>query len=208
MMSELTYLRRLTAIAVAAVCAFLSAMPILAESPVRDMGRAREICDSLDLRAPEGIWVYPDDNVTVLVARETTVSPTSLPSYSISVVETTDCTLRPGDTIGELISSPDPKKFTMRLFSERKKGVFSKPRECQVTLGNEGETLILGRESKKGLRFRFSINPNTLLPKMWRILRFGVSTNQSKGEEAPVGMVRIYPSYDGNGSSRRAPRYL
>ena len=192
------------------IAALLTGADCMAQRPaVCDVARAKEICDSLTLRDPEGIWIYPDDNVTVLILREEAVSSTELPRYAITVVDTSDVGIRPGEQIGTLVSTADPKKFSMNLFTERKKDILSKSRECTVTLGNDGETLMLPKQTKKGLRLRFSINPSTLLPKMWRIVRFGTSSPSTSSKDvAPVGMVKIHPSYDGNGSSKRAPRYL
>ncbi|MDE6772767.1 MAG: hypothetical protein K2J49_09210, partial [Muribaculaceae bacterium] len=84
--------------------------------------------------------------------------------------------------------------------------ILSNPRSCIATLSKDGETIILDKE-EKSLKLRFSLNPSILLPKMWRIVRIGTSTSKPKANP-PAGMVRIYPSYDGNGSSRRSPRYL
>ena len=196
------------------VCALLLFLPCLLgaapPSPVAyDMERAKEICDSAALSAPEGIWLYPDDNVTVLVLRKDISSPSALPEFELSVIETTDVSLRPGERIGSLHSTADPRKFTMRLFTDRRKGVLSKPESCIVTLGNDSETLMLPKKKKSKLRIRYSLNPASLLPKMWRIVRFGISSgNGTDNEQAPVGLVKIYPSYDGNGSSKRDIRYL
>lgn len=199
--------RQFAAFVAAIVCAFV--FPTISwgvQPKAYDIERARAICDSITPEGPEGIWIYPDDNVTVLVLESLPISSTSLPSYSISVVESTDCNLEPGDNLGTLYATPDSGKYRLELFTQRKNGFLSKPQTCLAPLSDEGETMIIKKE-KSGFKFRFSINPSTLLPKMWRILRIGTSHSSSK-PELPVGMVKIYPSYDGNGSSRRSPRYL
>jgi len=191
----------------AIVCAF--AFPVLTRSqlPIAyDIEMARHICDSTALEDPEGVWIYPDDNVTVLVLKMPSISPTALPSYNISVVESSDCNLKPGDNLGKLHATPDSGKFRLEIFTENKNGILSRPSICLANLSNDRETMFIKKE-KTGFRFRFSINPSTLLPKMWRIIRIGYSKSESK-TEPPVGMVKIHPSYDGNGSSRRSPRYL
>ncbi len=40
-----------------------------------DIDQAMEICNSLPLDALEGIWLYPEDNVTVMILRKS--SPNS-----------------------------------------------------------------------------------------------------------------------------------
>lgn len=202
--------RRLAIAFAIAVCALFSPTTGVANPPqAYDIGRAREICDSMPLEDPEGIWIYPEDNVTVLVLKELPTSPTSLPSYTISVVETTDCSLKPGDVIGRLHASPARAKYSLELFTERKNNVLSKPKRCLAEVTDNGETIILKRD-KSGFKIRFSFNPSTLLPRLWKsVLRIGTSkSNSASSVEPPVGMVKIYPSYDGNGSSRRSVRYL
>lgn len=192
---------------VATVCTLCCFFTMSARCPVAyDIDMARRICDSIPIEQPEGIWIYPDDNVTVLVLRDARISSTALQSYSISVIETSDCSLKPGDIIGKLHATPNEGKFKIELFTQRKKGILSNPRSCIATLSKDGETIILDKE-EKSLKLRFSLNPSILLPKMWRIVRIGTSTSKPKANP-PAGMVRIYPSYDGNGSSRRSPRYL
>lgn len=200
--------RRLSAALAAAVCALFSLCPAGAASPkAYDIDRAREICDSLPLDAAEGIWLYPDDNVTVLITRSDNVSPTSFREYDISVVSTTDCSVRPGETIGSLTATADASQFVMKLYTERKKDILSRPASCIARLSKNADAFTL-KKDKKGIRLRFSLNPMLLLPRTWRIVRISTSTDNRGKEEAPAGMIKIYPSYDGNGSSRRAPRYL
>ncbi len=207
---SLLIMRRLSIAIAVAVCAFFFPTPSVARNHIAyDIDRAREICDSLPLEDPEGIWIYPEDNVTVLVMKDRQVSSSSLPSYTISVVETTDCSLKPGDIIGRLHASPSKTKYSLELFTERKNNILSKPKKCLAEISDNGETIILKRD-KSGFRIRFSFNPSTLLPRLWKsVLRVNSSkSNSSSSNEPPVGMVKIYPSYDGNGSSRRSVRYL
>lgn len=176
---------------------------------VCDVEAACALCDSLPLRGPEGVWIYPDDNVTVLVTEIETDGTSTLPLYRLTVVETYDCNLNPGDEIGTLQASPDQYKYTLTLFTNRKNGILSNPQPCLATLSKEGDTMILEREKSK-IKLRVNFNPSTLLPTLWKsLMRFGISIGDgTKKKEAPTGMVKIYPSYDGNGSARRGPRYL
>lgn len=183
--------------------------PTPARSDIYDIEAAKEFCDATPLRAPEGIWIYPDDNVSVLILRRESISASALPSYDIQVVETSDVRLRPGDIIGKLTETPESNKFEMELFTEYKDKIFRKPKTCMARLTEDKEVLVLSKDKSK-FNFRISFNPSTLLPKLWKILRFnGSYGNNSSNAAAPaVGMVKVYPSYDGNGSSKREPRYL
>jgi len=209
-MSARTIRYRLPALTAAVcACAIFGASSLRAATPYAcDMGRAIEICDSMPLDHPEGVWRYPDDNVTVLIARDVLQSHPGEDVYAISVIATDDCRLSTGETIGFLKSTASPDKYVMTLYTERKNPVLAKPMECVVTLGKDKETFILPEKKSKWPRLRFSINPSTLLPRMWRIVRFGVSGPDRSEKSAPIGLIKIYPSYDGNGSSRRTPRYL
>ena len=174
-----------------------------------DIDAAKAYCDSTALEDPEGIWIYPDDGVTVLIARRDALSLSSLSIYDIRVIESDDVRLRPGDLLGSLSASPERKKFDISLYTERGASGLLKPKAVSATLGDEGETLILKKDKPK-FNLRFTFNPSTLLPKLWRIVRInGSSSSTSGSNNSPsVGMVKVYPSYDGNGSSRRRPRYL
>lgn len=189
---------------------FVAILSVSAETRrICDIDRAKEICDERALDNVEGIWIYPDDQVTVLVLKDETVGGRSiLPSYSITVVETSDARLHPGDKIGSLKSSADSKVFAIELLTEKKNNLLLQPKTCTATLGNNGDTFIF-KKGKTGIRGRLNVNLNRLLPGFWKIVSIGLSGNSENGNVAPpVGMVKIYPSYDGNGSSQRSIRYL
>ncbi|MCH5236580.1 MAG: hypothetical protein J1E95_02135 [Muribaculaceae bacterium] len=174
-----------------------------------DMDEARDICDNLPLENIEGIWIYPDDKVTVLILNDGDgLSSHSIPNYRISVVESSDTRLNPGETIGFLKASPESKTYSIELATERKNELLLKPKSCLATLSADGDSFII-KKQKSGLKGRLNLNLNRLLPGFWKIVSLGVSGNGMANRlEAPAGMIKIYPSYDGNGSSRRKPRYL
>lgn len=172
-----------------------------------DIDRAMEICDSIPLDRMEGIWIYPEDNVTVLVLKTLNLTSSALPQYSISVIESSDCDLIPGDRIGQINATPDSKIYDMELYSKRENNLLVKPRKCIATLSTEGETLLM-KQPKSKFKIRININPSMLLPKLWRSLFRATTSSGNSETTSPIGMVKIYPSYDGNGSSKRAPRYL
>ncbi len=173
---------------------------------IYDIDRAKAYCDSMPLQSPEGIWIYPEDGVTVLITRKKNLSQSQLPSYNIRIIESTDARLCPGEIIGMLYATPEIKKFEVQLYTERKNNVLFKPKTILAQLSNDEETMILKKDKAK-LNFRLFFNPSLLLPNMWRIVRLNTSTNNSSSTPT-IGMVKIYPSYDGNGSSHRQPRYL
>lgn len=177
-----------------------------AKTPVAyDMETAREICDELPLEAVEGIWIYPEDNVTVLILGQENHS-SSMTEYSIRVVETTDARIRPGEEIGKLYATAKDNVYKIELKTESKNELLLKPKSVLANLSKEGDTFLIQRD-KPLFKGRISFNFNRLLPGFWKIVSTGISSTGG-GVETPVGMVKVYPSYDGNGSSRRKVRYL
>lgn len=183
----------------------------LAQQPTAcDIDRAIEICSALPLDLLEGIWAYPDDNVTVMILKSQPSSSLNLPSYEISVVESDDTRLSPSDVIGSIKATPEASKYEITLFTEKNKDVLQKSNSCMASLSKDSDALILKGNKQKKLNLRLNINPTRLLPNFWRIVRISASAgnNSDASRQPSVGMVKIYPSYDGNGSSRRQPRYL
>lgn len=164
-------------------------------TPPADILDAYVICDKSDLRPIEGIWTYPADDVTVLVYRNVAQKGV----YDIFVVESADCSLPNGSRLGKLTASADPEKYELTMFTSIKNGVLSAPRNATATFSEKKEALTM---KKSGVKFR--INPTRLLPYFWRLISISVGSK----EPAPEGLVKLYPSYDGNGSTKRGPRYL
>lgn len=173
-----------------------------------DMGQAIEICSDLPLESIEGIWNYPEDKVIVLILsdKDNSKYQGSL-TYSISVVKTEDTRLKPGEIIGTLTSTAETGVYKIELATERKNNFLIKPKSCLATLSKEGDSFKI-KKQKIGLKGRFNLNLNRLLPGFWKIVSTGFSSVAGSSEEPPIGMVKIYPSYDGNGSSKREIRYL
>lgn len=190
----------------------LTCYPALAKSPKTafDIEMAKEICDNLPLDDAEGIWLYPEDQVTVLILNDSESSAVSntFNSYTISVVDTSDARLHPGETIGKLYGTAQDKVYKIELSTEKKNDLLLKPKSCLANLSKDGDTFII-RQQKAPFKGRLNFNFSRLLPGFWKIVSVGISQNSTNSSlQPPVGMVKIYPSYDGNGSSRRKVRYL
>lgn len=186
-------------------------LPLAAESPriAYDIDMAKEICGELPLENMEGIWLYPEDGVTVMILNDQDrLNINSLPSYSITVVQTSDARLHPGEEIGKLYATADENVFKIELSTEKNNELLLKPKSCMATLSKDGDSFIIKRQ-KSPIKGRLNFNFNRLLPGFWKIVSAGITTNGSGNSyQLPIGMVKIYPSYDGNGSSRRKVRYL
>ena len=183
---------------------------LLAETPrvAYDIDMAKEICSQLPLENVEGVWLYPDDKVTVLILNDNDNSGNLLlPSYTISVVETSDARLHPGEVIGKLSATAQDNVYKIELSTEKKNDLLLKPKSCMATLSKDSDSFIIKR-SNAPFKGRLNLNFSRLLPGFWKLVSVGVSQNNGSSVSLPVGMVKIYPSYDGNGSSRRKVRYL
>lgn len=179
------------------------------EAPeIFDINQAFDYCNEKGLNPIEGVWVYPEDKVTVLISEDEENTFSQLPKYYITVVRSEDCNLKPGDVLGTLTALAKPGAYKIELYSEKKNSLLMKPVSCLATLSNDEETLLI-KSDKSKLKFRFNLNFNRLLTGFWKIVSTGITPDlNSQKTELPVGMVKIYPSYDGNGSSKRSPRYL
>lgn len=164
-------------------------------TPPADLMEAMELCDRSDLRPIEGIWSFPEDDVSVLIFRDSDNDS----RYGVWVVESADCSLNPRDRLGTLHSSPDPNKFKLTLYTVVKKGKFSTPCNASAVLSSSHESITVTKPSIK-----VSVYPGRLLTGFWGVVRLSVKN----AANIPEGMIRAYPSYDGNYSSRRTPRYL
>lgn len=172
-----------------------------------DMEMAKEICLNSALDHLEGIWIYPDDHVTVLILKKDSQGKvSSLPEYDIRVIDGEDARLAPGVSIGTLYATPNANVFKIELMTEEKNKILCKPYSCLANLSKDHDNLII-KKTKSPFRLRLNLNFNRLLTGFWKIVSVGTNKNY-QNLEAPAGMVKIFPSYDGNGSSKRKPRYL
>lgn len=187
---------RLRLALLAALLLTAAADGICAEPAAASVAEAMEWCSGRALDRIEGVWNYPDDRVKVLIRR----SVLAAGDYEIIAVESDDLALVPGEKIGEVRATADPVCYVMRICTRRKKGRLASPKECTATLTASDDGLQIEAPGRK-----WRINPLAILPRFWGI----VSVRSSQpNKPAPVGMQRIYPSYDGNGSSRFHIRYL
>lgn len=161
-----------------------------------DLLSSRRYCDTAPLYPAEGIWEYPEDGLTVLIRHRSA----SAGIYDVVAIDSEDTRISPGNVIGRLESTPDPRQFRMILHTKARKGVLGSPVQCLATLSAEGDALFV-----KSKKTKVIFNPALLLPRFWRVARIRTSDPL---EKLPAGMIKVYPSYDGNGSSRHHPRYL
>lgn len=159
-----------------------------------DLAAARDYCDAGNLAPIEGIWQLPEDKVSVLISRSDREG-----LYEIRVVESLNGALEPGKVIGEALRTPDVNLYKITFYGKEGK-LFSFKQTFAGTLKGHGETLAL-KKKKFNLRF----NVLSLIPHLGRLLYISPS---DPAADIPAGLYKLYPSYDGNGSSRLKPRDL
>lgn len=157
---------------------------------------ARVWCDEDVLAPVEGIWEYPSDDVRVVIKSDDTMRGT----FTISILETPDCRLNPGDVIGRLHPTADSRQFRLEQMTRVDPLGLVHPKDCSATLSSDGESLRV-----KSPKLKLKIMPYTLLPRFWRLIRV---SEKNPADELPAGLVKVYPGYDRNGSLRRKPRVL
>lgn len=168
-----------------------------------DITEAKEIVDATCYRDVEGIWEYPGDGIKVLVMKD----PFADYQFSISVVESEDVRLKPGQLIGMLEESAEPEKYRMKLFTAVKHGQLAKLCDCVAHLKSDKDVMLV-----QAPKLKLNLGVSTgglLLPDFWTRVRGTVRMSvDNPAANLPEGMRKVYPSYDGNGSSRHNPRVL
>lgn len=176
----------------------VSAPEVHAQTPL-DIDEARRFCDTSTLQPIEGIWAYQQENLLVYI-RKSANSRSVPPVYDITIIESDDARLLPGTKIGTLNESTDPSVFRMKLYSAWDMGFLTLPQEYLATYRPDHEALYM-----KGQKLKLSFNPMRLLPSIFKA--FSINYDDPL-DDLPKGMIKIYPSHDGNGSSLRTIRYL
>ena len=166
-----------------------------------DISEAKELCDELPLQPVEGLWDFPEENMTVMVMRgEDASGNTSAARYAVTVVETPDVRLVPGDTIGWMEASVDPKIFRMTLYTRKNLYTLMQPANILARLADDGRALQLKAE-KWGLK----LSRISFLTSFWRSIKL---QHDNPLKQLPVGMRRVYPLPEQLPSDSREIRYL
>jgi len=196
-------MRQLAAILLA--LALLPLVAVAADVPSKsviinglDIDSMRVRLDETDVQPLEGIWYYPNEEMTLGIER---YSGSHNIGYRIILLDSPDINVMPGTVIGYIAASAVDSKYQLWLYSQRDKFTLKKPLECVATLNKEATTFTFDPPRWK-VKVRFNIA--RFLPTLFR----GVSIIPDKtGEDLPVGFRKIYPEW-GNGAPFNRIRYL
>lgn len=154
--------------------------------------------DSLDVQPLEGLWYYPDEDMTIAIERWNGASGVD---YRLLLVASDDLELLPGTVIGYMASSAVDSKLHLWLYTERDHVTLHKPLECVATASADFTTLTFDPPRWK---VKVRVNFARFLPTLFR----GISVVPEKQEERlPQGFKKIYPE-GGNGHKVNRKRYL
>ena len=163
-----------------------------------DVDSMRVRLDETDMQPLEGIWYYPNEEMTLGIERyrgEHNIG------YRIILLDSPDINVVPGTVIGYIASSAVDNKYQLWLYSQRDRVTLIKPLKCVATLNSTATTLTF---DPPHWRVKVRVNIARFLPTLFN----GVSIIPEKvGESLPIGFRKIYPE-GGDGNSFNRIRYL
>lgn len=163
-----------------------------------DVDSMRVRLDETDMQPLEGIWYYPNEEMTVGIER---YKGNHNIGYRIILLESPDINLVPGTVIGYIANSAVDNKYQLWLYSQRDRVTLIKPLECVATLNAAATTLTFDPPHWK---VKVRVNVARFLPTLFN----GVSIIPERvGERLPVGFRKIYPE-GGDGNPFNRVRYL
>lgn len=164
-----------------------------------DLRRAAEMVDSVIAAGCTdpvvGLWSFPEDGVEVAILP----ADNSCSVFQITVADSGIASLPTGKVIGRIESSAEPKVYKLSFVPTDIKRVL-KGMKCSARLSADGEGLAV---KTSGVNLR--LNPLGFLTNFTRVLRLSVDVPV---ENAPEGLLRLYPTFDSSGGSRRHPVIL
>ena len=154
--------------------------------------------DETDMQPLEGIWYYPNEEMTLGIERYRGKHNIG---YRIILLESPDINVIPGTVIGYIAASAVDNKYQLWLYSQRDRITLIKPLECVATLNQSATSLTFDPPHWK---VKVRVNIARFLPSLFQ----GVSIIPEKSsEKLPVGFRKIYPE-GGEGKPFNHIRYL
>ena len=163
-----------------------------------DVDSMRTRLDETDMQPLEGIWYYPDEEMTLGIERYR--GPHNI-GYRIILLDSPDINDVPGTVIGYIATSAVDDKYQLWLYSQRDRLTLIKPLECVATLNKTATTLTFDPPHWK---IKVRVNVARFLPTLFN----GISIIPERVEERlPIGFRKIYPE-GGDGAPFNRIRYL
>ena len=163
-----------------------------------DVDSMRVRLDETDMQPLEGIWYYPNEEMTLGIERYRGKHNIG---YRIILLESPDINVMPGTVIGYIAATAVDSKYQLWLYSQRDRVTLIKPLECVATLDDAATTLTFDPPHWK---VKVRLNVARFLPTLFNAVSI---VPEKTGERLPVGFRKIYPEGVGNKKFNRI-RYL
>jgi len=163
-----------------------------------DVDSMRVRLDETDMQPLEGIWYYPNEEMTLGIERFRGLHNIG---YRIILLDSPDINVMPGTVIGYIAASAVDSKYELWLYSQRDRVTLIKPLECVATLDDAATTLTFDPPHWK---VKVRLNVARFLPTLFNAVSI---VPEKTGERLPVGFRKIYPEGVGNKKFNRI-RYL
>lgn len=163
-----------------------------------DVDSMRTRLDETDMQPLEGIWYYPNEEMTLGIERYRGKHNIG---YRIILLESPDINVIPGTVIGYIAATAVDSKYQLWLYSQRDRVTLIKPLECVATLNEAATTLTFDPPHWK---VKVRLNVARFLPTLFNAVSI---VPEKTGERLPVGFRKIYPESVGNKNFNRI-RYL
>ena len=163
-----------------------------------DVDSMRVRLDETDMQPLEGIWYYPNEEMTLGIER---YHGKHNIGYRIILLESPDINVMPGTVIGYIAATAVDSKYQLWLYSQRDRVTLIKPLECVATLDDAATTLTFDPPHWK---VKVRLNVARFLPTLFNAVSI---VPEKTGERLPVGFRKIYPEGVGNKKFNRI-RYL
>lgn len=163
-----------------------------------DVDSMRVRLDETDMQPLEGIWYYPNEEMTLGIER---YKGSNNIGYRIILLDSPDINVVPGTVIGYIAATAVDSKYQLWLYSQRDQLTLIKPLKCVATLNDRATTLTFEPPHWK---VKVRVNIARFLPSLFN----GMSIIPDKVEEkVPIGFRKIYPD-GGDGTPFNRVRYL
>ena len=161
---------------------------------------AKERLLETDMQPLEGIWYYPNEDMTIAIERWHSESSHKI-GYRLILVSSEDLELLPGTVVGYVEESAVDNKYHLWIYSQRNKVTLCGPLECVATLNAQATSLTF---DPPHWEVKVRVNFARFLPSLFK----GISViPHIEQEKLPVGFKKIFPA-DGNGNEFNKVRYL
>lgn len=186
--------RRTKLLSAIALCASFAAC---AQPPADLRTAARAVDEAMTAGCTDpavGIWHFPEDGVDVVILPDGDCR-----TFRITIADSDVPALAPGRLVATLESSAEARTYRLRFAGHDPKRLLKGTRSTAcISADGEGMAIKSG-----GINLRLS--PLGMLSGFSRLIRLSVDVPL---QNAPDGLLRIYPTYDNAGGSRRRPTIL